>query len=136
MAKRLSALAVAVTLLGCQAPPPANLAGALTACSRGAAHVEVQIVGSVGRYLGVRRSRSGAHEGFLVAPASRGAALPTDIEVEDNVDLTGFIPLRSGEHVQLQGQYECNDGVIHWTHHDPSGRHAAGYIEVGGRRYW
>lgn len=125
----------AIFIAGCQASQPADLGAALNACSRGAAHVEVQITGRVDRYLGIRHSRSGSHEGFLLAPQSRGSAMPADVTVEDNIDLTGFIPLRSGEHVQLQGQYECNDGVVHWTHHDPSGRHIAGYVEVNGHWY-
>lgn len=93
--------------------------------------MEVQLAGTVARYLGTSHSPSGAHEGFFVLPSDA----PTEIRVEDNVDLTGFIPLFHGERIRLQGQYECNDGVVHWTHHDPSGRHVAGYIEVNGRRY-
>ena len=57
------------------------------------------------------------------------------IRIEDNVSVTGPIPLSKGELVTLQGQYECNDGVIHWTHHDPRGRHVGGFIEAGGKIY-
>lgn len=55
--------------------------------------------------------------------------------VEDNVSITGVIPLRSGERISLLGQLECDDLVIHWTHHDPAFRHLSGYIEADGRRY-
>ena len=57
------------------------------------------------------------------------------IRIEDNVSITGPIPLAKGEPVTLQGVYECNDGVIHWTHHDPRGRHMGGYIQAGGKIY-
>jgi hypothetical protein len=57
------------------------------------------------------------------------------IRVEDNTIITGPIPLSKGEAVTLQGQYECNDGVIHWTHHDPRLRHIGGYIQAGGKIY-
>ncbi len=107
----------------------ASLADAVTRCTSGARHVEIAAAGSVVRVLGMRRSRNGLHEGFLVRI---GSAL---VRVEDNADLTGPIPLRAGEAVKLQGQYECSDGVVHWTHHDPSMRHQPGYIDAGGTRY-
>ena len=100
------------------------------ACKQGAAHLEVADSGRVIRYLGIAISRHGAHEGFVVRFGSGTVA-----RVEDNVDITGPIPLAVNDALSLQGQYECNDGVIHWTHHDPSMRHPAGYVDVGGRRY-
>ena len=87
--------------------------------------------GTITRYLGTRYSESGEHEGFLVQTTGSNAPL----KIEDNVNITGFIPLRRGDAIELQGQYECNDGVIHWTHRDPSGRHVAGYVIVNGRRF-
>ena len=81
------------------------------------------------RVLGMRDSRSGEHEGFLIEASGNV------YKVEDNADITGPIPLHRGDTVSLLGQFECNDNVIHWTHHDPRGRHPAGYIEVNGTRY-
>ena len=59
------------------------------------------------------------------------------VRVETNVDLTGPVPLSLGEHVTVRGEYEYYPlgGVIHWTHHDPRGRHPGGYIISDGRVY-
>jgi len=113
----------------CASPEGATPSQALQACARGAAHVEVEGRGTVTRVLGTRTSASGVHEGFFLRMDR------ISIRVEDNTDITGPIPLRAGEPIQLRGQYECSDGVIHWTHHDPAFRHAGGYIIAGGRRY-
>jgi hypothetical protein len=121
--------AIAMLLAGCSGGGAPGVRAAMDACSRGAAHVEVRDSGTVVRVLGTRESRSGRHEGFVVRLNG------IELRVEDNADITGPIPLRAGEPIALQGQYECNDGVIHWTHHDPRFRHPAGYIEVGGTHY-
>jgi len=89
-------------------------------------------------FLGIRHGRSGSHEGFILLVKGNPAgteAEPDTYKIEDNIDITGFIPLRRGDRVELMGQLECNDYVIHWTHHDPRGRHIAGYIKVNGRTY-
>jgi hypothetical protein len=59
------------------------------------------------------------------------------VRVEDNVDLTGPIPLAPGDAVTVRGEYEYDrrGGVIHWTHRDPRGRHPPGYVDVNGERY-
>jgi len=56
--------------------------------------------------------------------------------VAHNIDLAERIPLRENARVTLRGQYEWNEkgGLIHWTHHDPQGRHPGGWIEAAGRR--
>ncbi|MDT8437374.1 MAG: DUF3465 domain-containing protein [Wenzhouxiangellaceae bacterium] len=45
--------------------------------------------------------------------------------------------LRRGDEVEFFGEYEWNPrgGVIHWTHHDPAGRHADGWLRHRGRMY-
>ena len=114
---------------------------ARAACNGGVSHVEVRDSGVVDRYLGIRRGPSGTHEGFIVSFPARDASeqgmmsFELRARIEDNIDITGRIPLRPGDRISLQGQLECNDGVIHWTHHDPSGRHTAGFVEVSGRHY-
>lgn len=73
------------------------------------------------------------HQRFILRLASGHTLM-----VAHNIDLAPRIPgLRSGDTVAFFGEYEWNPrgGVIHWTHHDPQGRHVAGWLEHDGRRY-
>jgi hypothetical protein len=99
-------------------------------------NVEVEDRGTVRRVLGTRVTRGGAHEGFLVdVPAGGGRSI--SILIEDNVDLTGPIPVARGDAVRFRGVYIYNQrgGIVHWTHHDPRFRHIPGYVEVNGKLY-
>src|SRR3569832_1372382 len=52
--------------------------------------------------------------------------------------ISGLIVAASGVVArELRGESEWNHqgGVIHWTHHDPQGRHAGGWIRHQGRVY-
>jgi len=53
------------------------------------------------------------------------------------VALAPRVPLRAGGAVTVRGEYEWNErgSVLHWTHHDPDGRHDPGWIEHAGERY-
>ncbi|MBO6512848.1 MAG: DUF3465 domain-containing protein [Phycisphaerales bacterium] len=76
------------------------------------------------------------HQRFLLAVDYEPS--PTDsILVAHNIDLAPRVPVEEGSVIRIYGQYEWNDrgGVIHWTHHDPRGRHAEGWIELDGIRY-
>ena len=44
--------------------------------------------------------------------------------------------LKSGDRVAFFGEYAWNakGGVIHWTHHDPKGRHIAGWLSHNDQR--
>jgi Protein of unknown function (DUF3465) len=99
-------------------------------------YVEVTAQGSAARIFGIRKGPSGAHEGFLLH--LRGAAgHGLTVKVEDNIDITGPVPLQAGDDVELRGEYiyDPRGGIIHYTHHDPRGAHPPGYIRVRGRTY-
>ena len=57
--------------------------------------------------------------------------------VAHNIDIAPRVPLSEGDTISYRGQYEWNEkgGLIHWTHHDPRGRHPAGWIEHNGKTY-
>ena len=73
------------------------------------------------------------HQNFLVE-LSNGITL----KISHNIDLAPMVPnLRKGTSIRFHGEYEWNDkgGVVHWTHHDPRGRHEGGWLEYEGQRY-
>lgn len=73
------------------------------------------------------------HQRFIVRLGSGQTLL-----MSHNIDLAPRIDsLRAGDAVAFYGEYEWNPkgGVIHWTHHDPQGRHPAGWIWHAGQTY-
>ncbi|MGE0190225.1 MAG: DUF3465 domain-containing protein [Steroidobacteraceae bacterium] len=73
------------------------------------------------------------HQRFIVQLASEQTLF-----VAHNIDLADRVEnLRTGDAISLRGEYEWNNkgGVLHWTHHDPNRRHAAGWIKHQGRTY-
>ena len=58
--------------------------------------------------------------------------------IAHNIELAPRLAdLREGDIVAFNGVYEWNSkgGVIHWTHHDPSGRHVPGWLKHKGQTH-
>lgn len=78
-------------------------------------------------------TRGSKHQRFIIRIPSGLTLL-----VAHNIDVGRRVPLRGpGDRVRFRGDYEWNNkgGVVHWTHHDPRGRHRGGWIEFEGQRY-
>ena len=75
----------------------------------------------------------GRHERFILQ-------LTTDqtLLVAHNIDLAPrLVDVQVGDEVAFFGEYEWNPqgGVLHWTHHDPAGRHVDGWLRHADRIY-
>lgn len=73
------------------------------------------------------------HQRFIVRREGGSTLLIVhNIDVAPRVD-----SLRAGDQVEFYGELEWNPqgGVVHWTHHDPAGRHVGGWIRHNGRLY-
>ena len=94
--------------------------------------VQVQGEGVVSKLLADDNEGS-RHQRFILALSSGQTIL-----VAHNIDLAPRIAtLKSGDSVAFNGVYEWNTkgGVVHWTHHDPGGRHQAGWLKHAGQTY-
>jgi hypothetical protein len=93
---------------------------------------QVRATGTVSRILPDDNDGS-RHQRFILRLSSGRTLL-----IAHNIDLAPRVSsLQTGDTVSFYGEYVSNDrgGVIHWTHHDPQGRHADGWLEHKGRRY-
>lgn len=95
-------------------------------------HFEATIHGDVVRVLPDGNGEHGPHQRFLVRIDEGQTIL-----VAHNLTLAGRLPLHRGQPVEAHGEFIWSErgGVLHYTHHDPRGHHAPGWVTVEGRRY-
>lgn len=73
------------------------------------------------------------HQRFILKLSSGQTLL-----IAHNIDIAPRIDtLHEGDVVLFEGEYEWNEkgGVVHWTHHTPSGTHPNGWLEHQGKKY-
>ncbi|MGB5452500.1 MAG: DUF3465 domain-containing protein [Sedimenticolaceae bacterium] len=94
--------------------------------------VQVRSQGTVKKVL--RDDLDGSrHQRFLLGLDNGQTLL-----IAHNIDLAPRVDdLHEGDSVEFYGEYEWNNkgGVVHWTHRDPGGRHADGWLKHQGRTY-
>ena len=104
----------------------------LTAYQNRQSDLQVTGVGRVVRLL-ADDNKGSRHQKFLLELASGQTLL-----IAHNIDLAPRIDgIRVGDTVAFYGEYEWNEkgGVVHWTHHDPQGRHPGGWLKHNDRVY-
>jgi len=94
--------------------------------------LQVQGAGQVSRIL-PDDNKGSRHQKFLLRLSTGQTIL-----IAHNIDLAQRIGgLQEGDTVEFFGEYEWNQkgGVVHWTHHDPSGRHTGGWLKHNSTLY-
>lgn len=97
-----------------------------------ASDIQVEGEGTVIRVLPDDLNGS-RHQRFIVQLGSGQTLL-----ISHNIDVAPRInALEVGDGVRFNGEYVWNakGGIIHWTHHDPQGRHVEGWVIHNGRTY-
>ncbi len=60
------------------------------------------------------------------------------LEVVQNLNCSPNVPVQPGDAIELHGElvpHGSHGALMHWTHHDPSGRHEDGWVLDHGQRY-
>ncbi|MEQ8771179.1 MAG: DUF3465 domain-containing protein [Phycisphaerales bacterium] len=114
------------------APPADDGAQTIEALFRdGTSDTWLTFEGTVSRILPDDNEGS-RHQKFIVELSTGRTVL-----IAHNIDLAPRVPLERGDAVRVRGEYEWTErgGTVHWTHHDPGGYRAGGWIEHEGERY-
>jgi len=136
-----------ITPAGCGGAPPGDDAAsggddepargdgdAILAAAFGdrAADLQVQGRGTVVRLL-ADDTDGDRHQRFVIRLESGQTLL-----VAHNIDVAPRVEgLAVGDGVAFRGVYEWSEsgGAVHWTHRDPDGRHAAGWLRHDAKTY-
>jgi len=98
----------------------------------GLSNIQVKAFGRVIKIL-KDDNKGSRHQRFILSFPSGQTVL-----IAHNIDLAPKIDnLKIGDTIYFFGEYIWNKkgGVIHWTHHDPGGRHVAGWLKHQGHIY-
>ena len=129
---RLQILLLLALLTDCGQTSQSGSTDVERAFSTQATDVQVSGEGTVLRTLTDDRSGT-AHQRIILRLASGQTVL-----IQHNIDVAKRIDdLEVGDIISFSGEYIWNDqgGLIHWTHHDPAGRHTGGWLKHNGRTY-
>ena len=78
-------------------------------------------------------TKGSRHQRFIVRVGANHTVL-----IAHNIDLAPRVKgIARSDRVEFYGEYEWNEkgGVVHWTHHDPGGRHVGGWLKHDGTTY-
>ncbi|OSI09873.1 DUF3465 domain-containing protein [Neisseria zoodegmatis] len=103
-----------------------------TAFERRQSNIQIAGSGTVSKTL-PDDNKGSRHQRFILKLNSGQSLL-----VAHNIDLAPKIKgLKKGDTVAFYGEYEWSEkgGVIHWTHHDPQGKHPDGWLKHNGVIY-
>jgi uncharacterized protein DUF3465 len=136
----LAAVLWLMTLGACASAPAINTSGAVSESDQRLARafeqhesdIQVEGRGMVTRLLS-DDDEGDRHQRFIVELKTGQTIL-----IAHNIDVaTRIDALDVGDTVEFFGEYVWNSkgGTVHWTHHDPKGRHPAGWIKHKGRVY-
>ncbi|MDQ2681790.1 MAG: DUF3465 domain-containing protein [Candidatus Eremiobacteraeota bacterium] len=106
----------------------------LNAAYAGAKPAEVQFNATVtdAPHFFFGKNTQAEHEAFDVQTPAGPA------EIIDNVKLAPRVPVSPGDRIEVKGEMVHDPGrspIVHWTHHDPAGKHIGGFIRLHGRVY-
>jgi hypothetical protein len=113
-------------------PTPAGNGALADAFARQLSDIPVQSEGRVIKLL-PDDAKGSRHQRILLALSDGQSVL-----IAHNIDLAPRIPdIQPGDRIGFKGEYVWNTkgGVVHWTHRDPDGRHAGGWLKHRGETY-
>ena len=125
-------LALVWIAISCGSPQTSTGGSVEQAFEQHQSDVQVTGEGSVARILSDDTSGS-PHQRFILKLKSGQTVL-----IQHNIDLAPRIDtLKVSDTVGFYGEYIWNDqgGLVHWTHHDPAGKHVGGWLLHQGRKY-
>jgi len=94
--------------------------------------VIVEGVGTVVKVL-PDDTKGSQHQKFILKISTGQTIL-----VAHNIDLAPRVAgISKHDKVNFKGEFEWNErgGVVHWTHHDPRGKHVGGWLKHQGNTY-